>query len=1084
MSNFKKGKKNKWNKNIPENGKTKGPLPQQRNNVSSKETPDDDEVSDLQDLMTEEDKKLLNDVNDEEDESILDVKADGEDIPLSEISAFLKKLNFDKFRPQDLSDPGLKIDISEKNEVDDANQTKKSQSAEDKITNGNVVNSRQTKDDIKKVKATSKFLSSVKARKHLLFKPEDTWREEKLLPLPSHPPDAKLLREAEQLVQKLMQDELALYSKFRDNTKRSEARWMKTVLASGTLSDKMAALTLLVQESPLHNMLSLENLISMAGKKGKREAMMAVDTLRDLFLTGLLPDNRKLRAFNQQPFLDLETLSEGDIDGRDKLLIMWYFESLIKKKYAEFIKCLGDLSFDTLQATKEKALSTVHQLLSGKPEQENILLSMLVNKLGDPSVKSKATYLLTKLVEEHPNMKAVIVSEVQQLLHRPNVSSRAQYYAICFLVQLRLSKTDGDLASKLIKIYFYFFQTYLNSGEVTNKVMGALLTGVNRAYVYATSNKEELVDDMDKIYKIIPSVNFHTGVQALMLLFQVVNTSTNAADRYYACLYRKLADPALKNSSKQSIFMNLIFKSLKRDIVDRRIKAFIKRILQVYSQQPPQIICGILIILSQILSEKPGLLEVKHLSENTWSDDEEEKFVDQPVPKEFDDPDANQGLDAPASSLFGDKTALGSVDEMSQTPDVGAEINGIKSSWVHRVNFGGTARSSSYDPYSRNPLYSRAELDCVWELQQLAKHYHPSVRLYAETLLKGQNIKYDGDPLKDFTLIRFLDRFVYKNPKKDLEKNSDMKRFKGSATTGIRAFPVNSKEFLQAGEESVPVDEKFFLQYFTAKAKQKGEDASDVDSDEDSVKDEEFDAFLDGMERDDDLGDFDLDFASDKKKTQSTKKESAANDSDDDEEESDEDEDDDDMDMDDELAAEFQKELEGIEDSDSGDDFEQKAVGNMREEDFEFSPDEDDELSMMMEGRSKGKDRKRKHVIDEDGMGDFGENTKKKKKKKDVTDLFASAEEFSHLLEEDTEAGAVSLGGASDFRNKDKAAQKQLKWEGDRDRWLKKGTKGKEFRSKGGSHGKRKEGHFKGRQSRNSQRAKPLSGKGKPRKGH
>ena len=52
------------------------------------------------------------------------------------------------------------------------------------------------------------------------------------------------------------------------------------------------------------------------------------------------------------------------------------------------------------------------------------------------------------------------------------------------------------------------------------------------------------------------------------------------------------------------------------------------------------------------------------------------------------------------------------------------------------------------------------------------------------------------------------------------------------------------------------------------------------------------------------------------------------------------------MDMDDELAAEFQKELEGIEDSDSGDDFEDKAlssnaVKNMKEEDIEFSPDED-----------------------------------------------------------------------------------------------------------------------------------------------
>lgn len=31
---------------------------------------------------------------------------------------------------------------------------------------------------------------------------------------------------------------------------------------------------------------------------------------------------------------------------------------------------------------------------------------------------------------------------------------------------------------------------------------------------------------------------------------------------------------------------------------------------------------------------------------------------------------------------------------------------------------------------------------------------------------QGKSIKYDGDALQDYTLIRFLDRFVYKNPKK------------------------------------------------------------------------------------------------------------------------------------------------------------------------------------------------------------------------------------------------------------------------------------------------------------------------------
>lgn len=67
-----------------------------------------------------------------------------------------------------------------------------------------------------------------------------------------------------------------MFSPEREQSKRSEARWLKTVLSSGTLSDKMAALTLLIQESPLHNLASVDSLISMSKKKGRREAMMAV----------------------------------------------------------------------------------------------------------------------------------------------------------------------------------------------------------------------------------------------------------------------------------------------------------------------------------------------------------------------------------------------------------------------------------------------------------------------------------------------------------------------------------------------------------------------------------------------------------------------------------------------------------------------------------------------------------------------------------------------------------------------------------------------------------------------------------------
>ena len=37
---------------------------------------------------------------------------------------------------------------------------------------------------------------------------------------------------------------------------------------------------------------------------------------------------------------------------------------------------------------------------------------------------------------------------------------------------------------------------------------------------------------------------------------------------------------------------------------------------------------------------------------------------------------------------------------------------------------------------------------------------------FARQLLSGNYVRYTGDPLEDFTQTAFLDRFVYRNPKK------------------------------------------------------------------------------------------------------------------------------------------------------------------------------------------------------------------------------------------------------------------------------------------------------------------------------
>lgn len=66
--------------------------------------------------------------------------------------------------------------------------------------------------------------------------------------------------------------------------------------------------------------------------------------------------------------------------------------------------------------------------------------------------------------------------------------------------------------------------------------------------------------------------------------------SQSVSDRYFVALYKKLLDPALKTSAKQTMFLNLLFKSLRQDISEKRIKVSLSipwkiTLLQVLSTQ-------------------------------------------------------------------------------------------------------------------------------------------------------------------------------------------------------------------------------------------------------------------------------------------------------------------------------------------------------------------------------------------------------------------------------------------------------------------------------------------------------------------
>src|SRR5579859_4065950 len=112
---------------------------------------------------------------------------------------------------------------------------------------------------------------------------------------------------------------------------------------------------------------------------------------------------------------------------------------------------------------------------------------------------------------------------------------------------------------------------------------------------------------MDILFMITHDANFNTAIQALMLIYQAATTKQIAMDRYYRTLYESLLDRRLVTSSKQALYLNLLFKSLKSDTNTARVKAFIKRMIHITSMHSAGFTCGILFLLSEFITSRPDL---------------------------------------------------------------------------------------------------------------------------------------------------------------------------------------------------------------------------------------------------------------------------------------------------------------------------------------------------------------------------------------------------------------------------------------------------------------------------------------------
>ncbi|KAG8853044.1 hypothetical protein FRB96_008422 [Tulasnella sp. 330] len=717
--------------------------------------------------------------------------------------------------------------------------------------------------------------------RHAIIDPMPQWYTSlpMLEPLPSIPHSSSdFIKSMQEKADTLLKDEATFAESGSTNVPASmgssDKAFLSRMISSGTSSDRLSALTLMAQSSPVHNQRALETLKGMAGKRGREESLKALRAIVDLWVGGMAPE-RKLKYFVDQ------NLSHPAVG--DKHLLLWAFEDWLKKYFFSLLQILESFASNTLPYVRTQSLNLIYILLRDRPEQEQNLLRLLANKLGDTdkSVSAKASYFLLQLLQQHPQMKAVVIREVSALILRPISSSgasssssstiatlHARYYGILTFNQIVLTPQEKDVAQLLTTLYFELFVMILGSpiteeaeigdaddeggdnkqgpgssdkkkksgrraplprdrrklkerterdgkkdggtrsaevtvgdagfGEVEDghsKMIAGILTGLNRALPFARMEETIFERHIDTLFRITHSATFNVSIQALVLILQVSAARQSISDRFYRTLYESLLDPRLVMSSKQAMYLNLLFKATKLDNNHGRLCAFVKRFLQALGMHQPSFICGALFLLGELFEKRPDLRKLTAASDIL---DDDVKATKGPVP----------------------------------------------------------SAEAAYDPRKRDPQFANAAVAPLWEIVPLLHHFHPSVALHARQILDGEKVTTTAD-LSLNTVSQFLDRFVYKNAKKPTARGASMMQ-PGTMEDGtslvrhlrgvgdLTSRNLNEESFWNKPVAKVPVDQLFFHKFFSLKKRSEkavrkpqkklgDHDDLDDDDDEDSV---------------------------------------------------------------------------------------------------------------------------------------------------------------------------------------------------------------------------------------------------------
>jgi hypothetical protein len=205
------------------------------------------------------------------------------------------------------------------------------------------------------------------------------------------------------------------------------------------------------------------------------------------------------------------------------------------------------------------------------------------------------------------------VREVRQFIYRPNIKLKSIFNGVIFLSQVTLVRGDHNVAAQLVECYVSLFEKAVKEDELGSRLLSALLTGINKSFPFL-DNIESIVKYADSLFRLVHTASFTSSTQALMLLShlaisssdvdakekkvvekkitleegaegedgdeevaEVVPTPAQPDDlgsdimrRYYRALYAKLLSDQVTSRAKNTLLLNLLYRSIKRDPSEHR----------------------------------------------------------------------------------------------------------------------------------------------------------------------------------------------------------------------------------------------------------------------------------------------------------------------------------------------------------------------------------------------------------------------------------------------------------------------------------------------------------------------------------